>query len=161
MSVQDFSIGEWVQRRMDGKVGVVKKAEPYNDGHVYYVEFQDEPGEVWAGFTPAWDRYHRLHAHMEGSSRDCDGTYTYGHVYEMTTQERADQFGDLEFKNRVVANVMSLHAIHGTLTVTEEGVEWNEQTEEGFRTAGVRWCEDDCPDERSWQRDHRAEEMGY
>ena len=101
-----------------------------------------------------------LHAHMTSASRDCDGDYTAGHVYEMTTQEKADQFSDLVFKDRVLANVVSLHG-YGTLTVTPEGIEWREDTEEGYRAVDVRWCEDECPEERSWQRDHRAEAAGY
>ena len=101
-----------------------------------------------------------LHAHMSGSSRDCDGTYSQGHVYEMTTQEKADQFGDLQFKDRVITNIITLHG-YGTLTVTPAGASWSEQTDEGYRAVDILWCEDDCPNERSWQRDHRAEAMGY
>jgi len=101
-----------------------------------------------------------LHAHMEGSSRDCDGDYSRGHVYEMTTLEKDDQFGDLHFKQRVIGNIVSLHG-HGTLTVTPERVRWHEQTEEGYSAAEITWCEDECADTRSWQRDHRAEAAGY
>jgi len=101
-----------------------------------------------------------LHAHMTSSSRDCDGTYSGGHVYEMTTQEKAEEFGDLHFKDRVLANTVTLHG-DGTLTVTPEYLRWYENTEEGYRSVDVNWCEDDCPAERSWQRDHRAEAAGY
>lgn len=100
-----------------------------------------------------------LHAHVETDSRDCDGRYTGGHVLEMTLQERCDAMGDLHFKDRVLASVVSLHS-DGTLTVSEDGMSWHERTDEGYRDAEVRWCEDDCED-ASWQRDHRAEEMGY
>jgi hypothetical protein len=159
----EFSVGEWVQRRIDGKVGVVRKAQPYNEDFVFYVDFSvsdHTEKELWAGTTQAWTRFYRLHAHAEGSSRDCDGTYTNGHVYEMTLTERCDQFGDLHFKERVLVNTVSLHGL-GTLAVRPDGLSWHEQTEEGYRASEIRWCEDDCPDERSWQRDHRAEEAGY
>jgi hypothetical protein len=101
-----------------------------------------------------------LHAHITTASRDCDGDYSGGHVAEMTTLEKADEFADLHFKERVLGNVVTLHG-HGTLTVRPGGLSWNEQTDEGYRAAEVRWCEEGCEGERSWQRDHRAEEMGY
>jgi hypothetical protein len=101
-----------------------------------------------------------LHAHAESSSRDCDGDYTSGNVYEMTTLEKAASLGDLEFKDRVITNIISVHA-HGTLTVKPTGVSWHEQTDEGYRHTDVEWCEDECADKRTWQRDHRAEAMGY
>lgn len=100
-----------------------------------------------------------LHAHVETDSRDCDSRYTGGHVLEMTTQERADAFPELTFKDRVLVGVVSLSG-DGLLTVTEDGLSWHEQTEEGYRTAEVRWCEEDC-EEASWQRDHTAEAAGY
>jgi hypothetical protein len=150
---QEFSVGEWVERIFDGKVGVVKRIQPgvgdAEGDYYFYVDLDPHRGadeDLWAGTTAAWRRHHRLHAHSSTSSRDCDGDYTSGHVYEMTLEERCYD---------------SLHSLHGTLTVTEDGLEWYEQTEEGYRAASVRWCDDDCPDERSWQRDHRAESMGY
>jgi hypothetical protein len=101
-----------------------------------------------------------LHAHVTTASRDCDGDYSSGYVLEMSTLEKDDQFPDLTFKDRVMGSIVSLHG-HGTLTVTPEGLAWHEQTEEGYRAADVRWCEEGCEGERSWQRDHRAESMGY
>ena len=158
----EFSVGEWVERIWDGKVGVVKKTQEYNEDLIYYVNFpEDRTDEVWAGNTGAWRRHFRWHAHVSSNSRDCDGSYSGGHVIEMTLQERCDQFGDLHFKERVLASTVSLIADHGTLEVTEHGLSWHEQTEEGYRASEVVWCEDDCPDERSWQRDHRAEAAGY
>jgi hypothetical protein len=97
---------------------------------------------------------------MTGSSRDCDGDYSRGHVYEMTTQEKDDQFGEHHFKRRVIGNTISIYGT-GTLEVSPDGIHWHEDTDEGYRAADVRWCEDECPTERTWQRDHRAESMGY
>ena len=163
----EFSIGEYVQRKYDGAIGVVKRVHPYEDDFCYYVELDPAtPGSefaedrIWAGTREAWTRFYRMHAHMESHSRDCDGDYTAGHVYEMSLAERTDQFGEITFKERVVANIVSLHA-SGTLSVTPEVVEWYEDTDEGFRRVEVLWCEDECPHERTWQRDHRAEAAGY
>jgi len=170
MSAPEFSIGEWVERRYDGKVGVVKRVQPGvgdAEGDFYFyvdldphrrVKAADE--DLWAGTTAAWRTHFRVHAHVSTSSRDCDGDYSGGHLDEMTLQERCDQFGDLHFKERVMGNVVSLHG-HGTLTVTPTGLSWSEQTEEGYSAAEVRWCEDECEDERPWRRDHRAEAAGY
>jgi hypothetical protein len=161
-----FSVGEYVARRFDGKVGKVMRMERYDDQWLYYVQFdvrdktEDNPDGTWAGTEQAWRRRDTLHAHADRRSRDCDGDYSAGNVYEMTLEERCDAFGDLRFKERVMGSVVSLHG-YGTLTVKPEGMDWDEQTEEGFVAVAVEWCEDECSDTRSWQRDHRAEAMGY
>jgi hypothetical protein len=97
---------------------------------------------------------------VETDTADCDGRYTAGHVTEMTLEERCDLFGDIFFKERVIGSTVNLHG-HGTLTVKPEGVEWREQTDEGYRHVEVTWCEEECSDTRTWKRDHRAESMGY
>lgn len=164
-----FSIGEWVKRRMDGKIGQVVKAEAYDGDFVFYVDLDAEgrrgapaDTDLWAGTTPAWERASNLHAHEDRQSQDCDGRYTSGQVYEMTLEERCDPygFGDLHFKQRVVSNAISVHALRGKLDIDEDGFEWEERTEEGYRAVQIRWCEDTCSD-RSWQRDHSAEAAGY
>lgn len=159
-----FSVGEYVTRSIDRKFGQVKKVQWHNGTWIFYVFFddadktEDNPDGWWGGLAQAWKRQN-LHAHVDTGSRDCDGTYSGGHVEQMTLEERCDSMGDLHFKDRVLAGVVSLHGT-GRLKVTPEGLEWFEQTDEGYRAADVRWCEDDC-EEASWQRDHRAEEMGY
>lgn len=100
-----------------------------------------------------------LHAHVETDARDCDGQYSQGYVLEKTTLERADDLGDYSFKTRVLASTVNL-ASTGVLHVTEESLSRSEQTDEGYRAANVRWCEDECDDERTW-RDHTAEREGY
>ena len=163
MSGQQFVAGEFVARVLDGKVGQVVKAEPYNGTWIYYVDFQrydhrEEPG-TWGGTNGAWRPYFTIHAHVDTESRDCDGRYTGGLVIEMTLQERCDAMGDLHFKERVLSSVVSLHSTM-RVEITPDGISYHEQTDEGYRTGDVRWCEDDC-DEASWQRDHTAERMGY
>lgn len=159
-----FSIGEYVRRKMDGRVGRVKTVQPWHEGgFAYSVDLDPQrPAneDVWSGTEAAWERASNIHAHVSTSSRDCDGDYSGGHVDEMTLEERCDQFGDLHFRERVLGNVVTLHG-YGELKVTPEGLEWHEQTDEGYRAASVRWCEDACADERPWQRDHRAEAAGY
>jgi hypothetical protein len=166
----EFSIGEWVKRRIDQKVGRVTKVEPYDGDFVYYVDLEAEgrrtpvkDDEVWAGTKGAWEPASTLHAHLDGQSQDCDGRYTRGEVYEQTLEERCDPngWGDLEFKQRVLVSVTSVYAEEATVSITPDGFEYHERTDEGYRAAQVRWCEDTCSDTRSWQRDHRAEEMGY
>lgn len=101
-----------------------------------------------------------LHAHWTSAARDCDGLYEQGGVYEMTTLEQGDDLAAYSFKTRVLASTVNL-AGSGVLNVTEDGLTWSEATDEGYRAANVRWCEDECDDERTWQRDHTAERAGY
>ena len=72
----------------------------------------------------------------------------------MTTLERADDLGEYTFMLASTVNLASTGVLH----VTEESLSW---TDEGYRAANVRWCEDECADERTWQRDHTAERAGY
>lgn len=155
----EFSIGEWVERRTDGAVGRVHHVQQFDGEDIFYVDLERGEDDIWAGSTGAWRRHFRLHAHVEGESRDCDGKYSSGHVSQMTLEERCDRNGDLHFQHRVLTYTVSLHGT-GELKVTPEGLSWYEQTDEGYRATEVRWCSDDCED-ASWQRDHSAEAMGY
>lgn len=108
----------------------------------------------------------KLHAHYESSSVDCDGRMDRSYVISPNDDERASEFGDLEFKERVLGNVVSVTGLGGTLTVTtfEDGtarLSWGEQTDEGSRSVEATFCEDDCDDAEYSQRDHSAEAMGY
>ena len=81
-----------------------------------------------------------LHAHIHFESRDCDGQYEHDRDEGMTAEEKASDFGDLEFKRRMAETIMSIVAENGTLTVREGYVEWRESTEEGYRYAIAEWC---------------------
>ena len=85
-----------------------------------------------------------LHAHIVSESRDCDGTYHSSRTVEMTTDERTSDFGDLEFKRRIIGDVISVIAQDGRLIVEEGRISWHENTEEGYRTSDADWCEGDC-----------------
>ena len=109
-----------------------------------------------------------LHAHVETASADCDGPLYRSHVEQMNSDEIAESkkvyndFSDIHFMNRVFTNHCGPYAVHQlTIKVDDDGFEWNEQTEEGYRSGQVRWCRDDCDLNEAWQRDVFAEQMGY
>lgn len=103
-----------------------------------------------------------LHAHVATSARDCDGGHGQDYVSNMNNDERASRFPDLEFKARVLSVHVSFHSEFGvTVKVDEDGFYMHEQTDEGYRSAEVRWCEDDCDDTASSQYDQFAELAGY
>lgn len=112
-----------------------------------------------------------LHAHVSIASSDCDGPLYRDYITEMNDDEIAEHesangvndFHDLHFKERVLGNHVSFHSEHGAVVkVTTDGFTLNEQTDEGYRSAEVRWCEDgDCDLSAYSQRDIYAEMMGY
>lgn len=108
------------------------------------------------------DQAPHFHAHVQTVSRDCDGEYRSGHTTDvMTVEEMLDAHGDYLFKKRVASWVVDLNS-DGLLTVTEDGLDWRQSTEEGYRTTDVTWCEDEgCVDQQSYWRDMTAERAGY
>lgn len=112
-----------------------------------------------------------LHAHVSTASADCDGPMYRDYVTALNDDERAmheqangvNDFHDLTFKERVLGNHVSFHSEFGvTVKVGEDGFTMSEQTDEGYRSAEVRWCEDeDCDPNAASQRDVFAEMMGY
>lgn len=109
----------------------------------------------------------KLHAHFSTTSTDCDGRIDRDYVLVMDDDERASEFGDIEFHDRVVALVVNTYSLdsEGTLRVTKHDdgtrLEWSEPTEEGFRHTEVSFCSDDCDEAATNYRDHTAESMGY
>lgn len=112
-----------------------------------------------------------LHAHVSTASADCDGPMYREWVESLNDDEVAmhekaqgvNDFHDLTFKERVLGNHVSFHSEFGvTVKVDAEGFTMSEQTDEGYRSAEVRWCEDEDCDPRAYsQRDVYAEMMGY
>jgi hypothetical protein len=104
-----------------------------------------------------------LHAHTSTYSVDCDGPFYRDYVESMREDEREDQFADLVFKERVLGNHVSFHSEGGVkVEVDRHGFFMREATDEGHRSAEVRWCEDEsCDPNAAWQRDVFAEQMGY
>jgi hypothetical protein len=85
---------------------------------------------------------------------------------EIAMHEQANgvnDFSDFEFKSRVLSNHVSWSPlVHVDVRVTEDGFTTSEQTDEGGRSAEVRWCEDEsCDPNAASQRDVYAEMMGY
>lgn len=114
-----------------------------------------------------------LHAHVYKFARDCDGghgnEYTMGFTdAEVAEHEKANgvnDFSDIHFMERVMMNVASPYAVEYSMTVKvdSEGIEVSEATDEGHRSAEVRWCRDeDCdPNAQGPVYDEYAEAMGY
>lgn len=114
-----------------------------------------------------------LHAHISTASSDCDGPQYNEWVQTMNDDERAEDavaskrgynnFSDLQFKERILCNHVSLHSEFGvTVKGDADGFFMNEPTEEGYRSAEVRWCTDeDCDTDERSHRDVFAEQMGY
>lgn len=110
-----------------------------------------------------------MHAHVDWESTDCDGGMSGSHVMTMTPEELASDMGDLDFQHRVLAAVVSVGALRGTLTVAEaeDGtpvLRWVETTEEGGRAVDANFYTEGeyCPgNHATTQRDHQAEAAGY
>ena len=165
--MNEFVVGEYVRRRLDGLVGVVKEIATFQGEPSYKVDLgrppiaPDAKDDCWWGTAEAWERAVLTHAHVDTRSADCDGTYDKGYTDVPSTLERCSQFGELEFKERVMNSVVSLHAEQGELVVTPQGLTWSQTTDEGYIYTTVRWCEEKNCDRSSYQRDYRAEAMGY
>lgn len=110
-----------------------------------------------------------MHAHIDWTAQDCDGTLSGSHALLMTETERAMQFGELEFQGRVVSDVVNVNARKGTLTVEEcedgtPSLHWSETTDEGGRSVTATFYADHeyCgSDHTPTRRDHTAEAAGY
>jgi hypothetical protein len=110
-----------------------------------------------------------LHAHVDTAAADCDGPMYRTYVESLNDSERAmhdaangvNDFHDLVFKERVLGNHVSFHG-RVTVEVHPHGFNSHEITDEGYRSADVRWCEDEsCDPHAASQRDVFAEQMGY
>jgi hypothetical protein len=110
-------------------------------------------------------RRFELHAHVDTYAADCDGPISRSYVETANDDERTSEFGDLEFRERVLGSRISWSPAEGatvTVQITADGFETNEPTEEGYRAASVRWCEDSsCDTGARSQRDVYAERAGY
>lgn len=111
------------------------------------------------------------HAHISTVTADCDGPFYRDYVVFVSDEAKAksaacdgiNDFWEIEFRNSILTSQISLYAIeHGLrMTATEAGFEWREDTDEGYRSGEVVWCDDEsCTPDYS-QRDVYAEMMGY
>lgn len=111
-----------------------------------------------------------LHAHVSTASADCDGpiyrsyvaTYNRAETAEHESAQGVNDFSDIHFMQRVMMNHCSPFAVRQMrVTLDETGVEWHEDTEEGYRNGEIRWCRDDCDTDETGYRDVYAERAGY
>ena len=110
-----------------------------------------------------------LHAHVVTHSSDCDGALTREYVRTQTVEEKADEFGEIHFRDRMAGLVVNTFSIlySGNLHVYRNGeggevtLVWSEQTEEGGINTTVTFCDSECNPEYEAYRDHRAESMNY
>lgn len=154
-----FVVGEYVEKH-DGSVGVVQEIGDLKGRPFYRVRYLQSPDEDVLAMEVALKRHHRIHAHMDSASQDCDGKYESTAVCYPTISQRCSAYGDLEFKQDLVTNTMSVYGV-GTLHVTPDGVIWSEKTEEGYRYVGIEWCEKNCAKQPPVHRDFSAEKAGY
>lgn len=160
----EFIVGEYVTDKSNDEVWVIESMSE-GDGQKRYrlTKHPNRPqaaNERTVGESDITPLY-LIHAHVDTASRDCDGTYLGGFTEVPNDDERRSEFGDLHFQGRVLRNIVTLHG-YGTLTVNPDGLEWSEQTEEGYSRAEVRWCHDiTCREDKRWQRDLQAEAAGY
>lgn len=158
MSGNKFIANDYVEHIGDGSVGQVKSIYlTSTETWVYGVSLGNEYKMVVEEHL----RFHvHTHAHVSSQARDCDGRYLKDWTEVPTTEERTSEYGELDFKNRVLASVVTLYG-YGTLDVTPEGFVWAETTEEGYCHVSVGWCDEEDCDRTSSQRDLTAESMGY
>lgn len=103
-----------------------------------------------------------IHAHIDNASQDCDGPVYRSRVEAMTDAERAGEFSEIHFRERVLLSEISVYAVQdATLNVDANGFYWSENTDEGYRSATVRWCNAPCDLGEKSYRDVYAEQMGY
>jgi len=110
-----------------------------------------------------------LHAHVSTTSVDCDGPQHDSRVEVFNDDETAESrkevndFSDIHFMNRVFTNQCGPYAVRQMrVTVDDDGFEYTEETDEGYRAGEVRWCRNEhCDTTRRTHRDVFAEMAGY
>lgn len=101
------------------------------------------------------------HAHINKWVRDCDGMHSSGYIARPSEKHRRSEFGDVEFREQVITQLIGVHS-EGQLKLDDEGVTWDETTDEGYKTVTAVWCPlFGCEDIPPWSRDHEAEKAGY
>lgn len=81
---------------------------------------------------------------MSGEATDCDGKHYSEAEYQMSKEEKTEEFGDLNFFDRIMSYTVSTHSEDGTLTIRqdENGLpvfEWHERTDEGYSAKHVHF----------------------
>lgn len=105
-----------------------------------------------------------LHAHYDSASRDCDGRYDHHGVYT-----NPDQLDEFDFEARILRFIatwpdgdVDVEVRLGFNGQGEKFIHMARSTDEGHESKTATFCDDSsCDLERSGQRDHTAESMGY
>lgn len=113
------------------------------------------------------------HAHITKASADCDGPFYQEYTVFVSDEAKAksaaaggvNDFWEIDFREGVLSSQISVYALTDghtvKVTVTDDGFEWHETTDEGYRSGEVRWCDDETCGESYSQRDVYAELAGY
>lgn len=101
-----------------------------------------------------------IHAHVDVSTKDCDGVVDTGWVEKPRIDHRRLQCGDMYFKEAVLGGCVHFHQ-EGHVEITPDRVEITQYTDEGYRRTVITWCDSECSDDERWYRDHAAEAAGY
>ena len=93
-----------------------------------------------------------IKAFMSGEAQDCDGKHYSEADYEMSAEEKTEQFGDLYFFDRILSYTVNTGSQSGRLEVTqdENGLpifDWSERTEEGYSAKHVIFEKEDEEEE--------------
>lgn len=114
---------------------------------------------------------HFAHAHIATSTADCDGPMHREYTVFVSDEAKAksaacdgiNDFWEIDFRNDVLTSQVSLTTVEFGLrmTATEDGFEWVQPTDEGYRSGEVRWCDEESCSPTYSQRDVFAEMMGY
>lgn len=128
-----------------------------------HIEDVDHGHAVWAENGTRFELAPgTLHAHVHTDATDCDGRIERTYVLDLVDDEE-----EYDFQARVLASVVNVTpAYGGRLDVehVEDGLTrllWAEGTDEGRRHVEATFCRSVVCDQRSTQRDHAAEAMGY
>lgn len=103
-----------------------------------------------------------FHGHVSTNSRDCDGGHGHDYIVEMNDEEKTDDWPEFVFTRRVISGKIAFQPEFGQrVTISEDGFDWHQDTDEGFSAGEVRWCRNDCGDHRETVYDQYAEMAGY
>ena len=140
------------------------------DQNYDYVTMMNVEGDVWVDHENTWVALPELHAHIATYGVDCDGGHGQDYIMFLNDEEIAEHisaqgvndFHDYSFKSRILSGFVNWHPDHGhcEVKVDTNGFSVHLPTDEGYSSAQVTWCEDDCDDVSS-QYDQYAEMMGY
>ena len=145
-----FIVGEYVVRRFDGTIGIVREVEEVPGlPTCYVVEMPGDPGDdnLACGAEVAWTPV-RTHAHITTTWFDTNDQpiEIASWVDTQTAGERRSGPDGMEFKLRVIRSITEeLVDQFLTLNQNEHGVFITTWDETGSRTTIlVTWCDEDC-----------------